>query len=314
VRATAFGARIAGVCLVLVACSSSTPSTTSPGSTTSDDITVAGNGVSIHVHRTGPAHAAHAVIAVHGGPGLDAVAMTPYEQLAGPGRRVVTYDQRGAGRSSAPADGDYGIEAQVADLEAIRASLGDDQVDLIGESWGGAVVAAYAAEHPEHVRALVLVGAVPLDRAELRAGQQRFLSYVAHLQGQGLVPRPLPSAVDGSCLPTVRATLPAYAADPRKVPQATLGTCTAATSRATYDAFLADPAVDRLASALAAYRGRAMVVMGDHDAFGLQWLHRDVALLSGATVDQFLVVNAGHVVASEQPAQLFARITTFLRS
>lgn len=311
VSRAAFGARIAGACLVLVACSSSTTATT-PGSTTSGDSTVAGQGVSIHVHRTGPANAAHTVIAVHGGPGLDAVAMTPYEQLVATDRRVVTYDQRGAGRSSAPSDGDYGIEAQVADLEAVRASLGDHQVELIGESWGGAVAAAYTAEHPEHVRALVLVGAVPLDRVELRAGQQRFLGYIAHLQGQGLIPRPLPSAVDGSCLPMVRATLPAYVADPRKVPQVTLGTCTAATSRATYDSFLADPAVDRLAVALASYRGRAMVVMGDHDAFGLQWLRRNLALLSGATVDQFLVVNAGHVVAAERPAQLFGRIATFL--
>jgi pimeloyl-ACP methyl ester carboxylesterase len=190
--------------------------------------------------------------------------------------------------------------------------LGAASVELIGESWGGAVAAAYTAAHPDRVRALVLVAAVPLDRAELRAGQQRFLAYVAHLQGQGLVVKPLPPSLDGSCLATVRATLPAYAADPRRVPKVSLGTCSATTSRATYDAFLSDAGVEGLSVKLATYRGRALVVMGDHDAFGLQWLRRSIALLSGARVDQLLVVNAGHVVAAEQPSTLFARIATFL--
>jgi len=293
-------------CLV-VACSSA-PGAVGRGV----DTFVAASGVTLHVHTVGASSAAETLIAVHGGPGLDAVSMGPYDTLAGANRRVITYDQRGAGRSTSPADADYRIAAQVADLEAVRVAANAPTVELVGESWGGAVAAAYTAAHPDRVHALVLVGAVPLDRAELRAGEQRFLAYISHLQGQHLIVTPLPSAARGSCLPTVRASLPAYAADPRHVPEVSLGTCTAATSRATYDAFLSDAGVDGLASQLASYRGRALVVMGDHDAFGVQWLHRNIGLLSGARVDQLLVVNAGHIVAAEQPSTLFGRIATFL--
>lgn len=48
------------------------------------------------------------------------------------------------------------MDAQVADLEAVRAQLGLDQVALVGDSFGGWIVMAYTAAHPEHVAKLVL--------------------------------------------------------------------------------------------------------------------------------------------------------------
>jgi len=48
------------------------------------------------------------------------------------------------------------MDAQVADLEAVRQTLGLDKVALVGDSYGGLVVMAYAAAHPEHVAKLVL--------------------------------------------------------------------------------------------------------------------------------------------------------------
>ncbi|MBM4359274.1 MAG: alpha/beta fold hydrolase [Deltaproteobacteria bacterium] len=55
----------------------------------------------------------------------------------------------------------YGTEAAVRDLEAVRASLGDATIDLLGVSYGTRVALAYARRHPEHLRALVLDGVVP---------------------------------------------------------------------------------------------------------------------------------------------------------
>ena len=75
----------------------------------------------------------------------------------------MSYDQRGAGRSARPDDFDYSLKAQVADLEAIRNALGVVRVQLVGQSWGGAVAAAYAATYPDRVSALILVGPVPLS-------------------------------------------------------------------------------------------------------------------------------------------------------
>jgi proline iminopeptidase len=82
------------------------------------------------------------------------------------------YDQRGCGDSTRPIDRfesqnmyenmktldqSLGLGAQVADIERIRQILGDDQLILIGHSWGGFLASLYAAEFPEHIEALVLV-------------------------------------------------------------------------------------------------------------------------------------------------------------
>lgn len=268
--------------------------------------------VRLRVRVVGPTAAAATVVTVHGGPGLSLEAMTVFEGLAGAGQRVVGYDQRGAGRSTSPADGDYGLDAQVADLEAVRLALGADTVQLIGQSWGGAIAAAYAASHLSNVSDLVLIGAIPLDREEFRAGQRRFQERVSELQRTGVIPDPLPQNEGGSCIAAFEAFLPAYLADPQSHPEIAVESCTAATSRATYESFVADSSVEKLAEQLGSFTGRALVLMGEHDAFGTGWLDRNVELLESATVEVSVVKQAGHLVTAERPDAVLATIGTFL--
>jgi proline iminopeptidase len=54
-----------------------------------------------------------------------------------------------------------GIDHEVRDLEFVRAQLGLDRLTLIGWSYLGAVVALYAAEHPNRVDRLVQIGPMP---------------------------------------------------------------------------------------------------------------------------------------------------------
>ncbi len=56
----------------------------------------------------------------------------------------------------------YSTRQAVEDLEAIRAYLGVDKLDLYGESYGTQYVQTYAAAHPDHVAALFLDGPVDL--------------------------------------------------------------------------------------------------------------------------------------------------------
>ena len=49
------------------------------------------------------------------------------------------------------------MNAQVADLDAIRAKLGFQKFDLIGHSWGGLLAMGYASAHPEHIAKLILI-------------------------------------------------------------------------------------------------------------------------------------------------------------
>src|SRR5215472_17226517 len=99
------------------------------------------------------------VIAVNGGPGLTHSYMVQndlWERVAR-NRLVVFYDQRGTGASKRlQAEASQSMDAQVADLEAVRNKLGLDKVALVGDSYGGLVAMAYAAAHPEHVARLVL--------------------------------------------------------------------------------------------------------------------------------------------------------------
>jgi proline iminopeptidase len=97
---------------------------------------------------------------VNGGPGFDhqyVLCSDAWDTIART-RRVVMYDQRGNGKSGALAKGESCTLAdQVADLDALRAQLGVDKIDLLGHSWGGYLVMAYSARHPEHAAHLCII-------------------------------------------------------------------------------------------------------------------------------------------------------------
>ncbi|HLW55488.1 MAG TPA: alpha/beta hydrolase [Candidatus Angelobacter sp.] len=99
------------------------------------------------------------VIAVNGGPGLSHAYMVQndlWEKIARH-RLVVFYDQRGTGASKhVQANAPQSMDAQVADLDAVRQAFKLDKVALVGDSYGGLLSMAYAAAHPEHIAKLVL--------------------------------------------------------------------------------------------------------------------------------------------------------------
>jgi len=74
---------------------------------------------------------------------------------------LVLLDPRGTGASEAPDDSAaYTTENYVADVDALREHLGEEQLNLLGHSHGGVVAAAYAAAHPQRVRRLVLANSL----------------------------------------------------------------------------------------------------------------------------------------------------------
>jgi proline iminopeptidase len=115
--------------------------------------------VDIAYETLGAPGTALAVIAVNGGPGLSHSYMVQndmWERIA-KNRLVVFYDQRGIGASKRVQPGaPQTMDAQVADLDAVRQALGLNKVAVLGDSYGGMVAMAYAAAHPEHVAKLIL--------------------------------------------------------------------------------------------------------------------------------------------------------------
>ncbi|MFI6489027.1 alpha/beta fold hydrolase [Streptomyces sp. NPDC050564] len=73
-------------------------------------------------------------------------------------RRLIRLDLRGTGDSGIPADpATYRCDRQVGDVEALRAHLGLERVDLLAHSAGGDLALLYAAGYPRRVRSLTLV-------------------------------------------------------------------------------------------------------------------------------------------------------------
>ncbi len=89
--------------------------------------------------------------------------------LAG-GLRVVSFDNRGVGRSSQP-PGPYTSAQMAADLDAVVTAAGCDGFHLCGVSMGGVIAQEYALAHPRNLRSLVLANtfaaADPFTRAAL---------------------------------------------------------------------------------------------------------------------------------------------------
>lgn len=103
--------------------------------------------------------AALPIIAVNGGPGLSHAYMVQNDlwQRVAAHRLVILYDQRGTGASKqVRAGASQGMDAQVADLDAIRRTLALERIAVLGDSYGGMIAMAYAAAHPEHVARLIL--------------------------------------------------------------------------------------------------------------------------------------------------------------
>ena len=95
-------------------------------------------------------------------------------------RTVIRYDRAGTGLSDRGAP-EPTLEAETRTIEAIAAALGVSELALLGISWGACPAVAFAARHPERVRALALVG--------------------GYAHGEEIAPEPLRQAL----LDTVRA-------------------------------------------------------------------------------------------------------------
>ncbi len=74
--------------------------------------------------------------------------------------RVITFDNRGAGKSDAP-DVPYSIEMMADDLAGLLDAIGIDSAHVTGYSMGSKVAEELALNHPEKVKSLMLVCYAP---------------------------------------------------------------------------------------------------------------------------------------------------------
>ena len=97
------------------------------------------------------------LIIMHGGPGASHDYFLPYLLPLARHNRVIFLDERGSGRSQKLEDRSlYTIENMVEDLEAVRKALNLGKINLLGHSYGGALVQAYALKYQQNLSHLIL--------------------------------------------------------------------------------------------------------------------------------------------------------------
>jgi len=113
--------------------------------------------VRIHYVDEGPRDA-EPVVLLHGNPTWSYLYRRYVGGLAEAGYRAVAHDQIGFGRSDKPYSLDsYSLERHQRHFAALMDELGLDGVTLVVHDWGGPLGLAWAAEHPERVRRLVVL-------------------------------------------------------------------------------------------------------------------------------------------------------------
>lgn len=122
-------------------------------------------GIRTNLHDLNPSAPGVPLLLIHGsGPGVSAFAnwravMPIFAQR----RRVIAPDMVGFGFTERPQNPVYSLDHWIAHALGVLDALGLPQVDLVGNSFGGALSLALAVRHPRRVRRLVLMGAAGVD-------------------------------------------------------------------------------------------------------------------------------------------------------
>jgi pimeloyl-ACP methyl ester carboxylesterase len=121
------------------------------------------DGVQVHYQEAGD-NSASPLLLIHGFASSNLVWSKVLLQLSEAGFRVIAPDLLGYGYSGKPRHLDYTIASQAKMVIGLLKQLGIANIRLVGSSYGGAVAATIALDHPELVEKLVLVGAVTNNR------------------------------------------------------------------------------------------------------------------------------------------------------
>ena len=220
--------------------------------------------------------------------------------------RLVTWDYRGHGRSDAPEDPRrYSLELLLEDLAAIQEQVAPGEATFVGGlSFGGLLSLCYGLEHPERVRALVLLNTGPgFKNPEAAAGWADMLNRAtAKLERVGM----------DEYLNGKRAAFELLGKDPT-TPAALAARKDIANAAIPglicFGRHIAGP-VPSLVDHLAEIDIPALILVGEEDEnFQRASLVLEAKLPQGRRIE---IPNAGHAVQLDQPEALSQAILEFL--
>ena len=261
--------------------------------------------------------AAPPLLLLHGGPGASHDYLLPQMLELATEHRIVSYDQRGGGRSRHDDDrAPIGWQDQVADVALVAAELHVAPLTIVGYSWGALLAMLYAVEatgggiSPQPAR-MALLDPAPVNRVFREAFEREFASrqlgaeIVAlrvELAASGLRQRD-PAAFRQRAF---ELSVAGYFADPRRARDLTPFRVSGRVQQSIW-ASLGD---FNLVPALERVRTPSLVVHGRQDPIPLESSQAVARALDAPLV---VLEHCGHVPYVEKPAQLFPPLLAFLR-
>jgi 3-oxoadipate enol-lactonase len=144
---------------------------------------VHGNGVDLHYQITGDGD--QTLVLINGvGDDLDGWA-NQIDDFVNAGLRVVSFDNRGVGKSSQP-PGPYRSAEMAADLKVLVTQLGLPRFHLAGVSMGGVIAQEYAVAHGDDLVSLVLANTFAVADPFTRAAFETWVT-VAETAGMAVM-------------------------------------------------------------------------------------------------------------------------------
>jgi len=115
---------------------------------------VALNGTELYLKTIGKGEP---ILIIHGGPGLDHTYFLPQMEGLAKNHELIFYDQRASGKSASNLDSSQiSIDIFVEDIEAIRKQTKQENLNILGHSFGGILAMKYAIKYPDKVNKLIL--------------------------------------------------------------------------------------------------------------------------------------------------------------
>lgn len=257
------------------------------------------DGARIHVVATG---SGPTVVLSHGVMLSTAVWPLVYDPLVERGFRVVAYDQRGHGRSTA---GDSGFAAANLghDLAAVLAAVDAGRALVVGHSMGGLAVLSLLAQHPEWRSGLAGAALVATTPATFRL-PALLANAAAAVAGRPLTGRALASPLHGTALARVGFGPQASGAAIEVARGILAATDPVTVSRANRALVGVDyrPLLPELETPM-------LVLAGRHDRVvppqALRWFE------SGLPHARIVEIDAGHMLPLEAPDRVVAEVVSF---
>lgn len=267
--------------------------------------------------------AGNPIVVIHGGPGMDHGSVANDLEVLSETHRLIFYDQRGGGRSTLPSDTKLlTIDHHVADLEAVRRHFAIERLTILAHSFGPAIAALYAIEHPDRVQKMIFIGPIPPRKStffeDYGAAMTKRLS-VENMQRMNELEKSFPTATDlvAVCREYWALGIPPRLAKGVDASIVRSDLCTAPADAFRFGMTKTSPITFGSLGdwdwrqGLSVVNAPVLIIHGEEEAIPMILVQEWTTALPNASL--LRVASAAHFPHAERPEIVFPAITAFLR-